>query len=64
MKKYYRVILSSLVMLLTACTTTSDITLNSEASPGITLSQYKTYQWNKSFITFNDPNNDWKSPST
>ena len=64
MKKYYLVFLCA--MLLPLCgfaSVTSDIKVDAEMAPNVTLHNYKTYDWLGSFSALNDPNKTWQPPN-
>lgn len=64
MKKFYFVFLSALLLLLSGCASvTSDIKVDAEAAPNVTLHNYKTYDWLGSFSALNDPNKTWQPPN-
>lgn len=61
MKKYYLVVLSAFILLLSGCATvTSDIQVNAEVAPNTTLSNYKTYDWLGAIGGLKDPNKTWQ----
>ena len=63
MKKYYLVVLSALLSLLSGCATvTNDIEVEAELTPNVTLSNYKTYDWLSSHGVLRDPNKTWQPP--
>ena len=63
MKKYYLVVLAALLSLLSACATvTSDIQVEAELIPNVTLSNYKSYDWLSSHGILKDPNKTWQPP--
>ena len=63
MKKYYLVILSAFLLMLSGCATvTRDIQVDAELIPNVKLSNYKTYDWLSSRGILKDPNKTWQPP--
>ena len=63
MKKYYLVVLSAFLLLLSGCATvTNDIQVGAELIPNLKLNNYKSYDWMSSHGILKDPNKTWQSP--
>ena len=63
MNKFYLVLLSTLLLLLTACASvTKDIQVDAKTDPKANLSGYKTYTWLGSAAILNDPEKKWHPP--
>ena len=64
MKKYYLMVLFSWLFLLSGCATvTSDIQVDADMASNTTLSNYKSYDWLRSYGILKDPNKTWQPPN-
>ncbi|MHC4691406.1 MAG: DUF4136 domain-containing protein [Planctomycetota bacterium] len=64
MNKSYRLLIASVVMLLSGCasTPTKDIVIDAQADPKANFSGYKTYTWLLTAAIINDPYGQWEPP--
>jgi len=64
MKKYYLVVITTFLLLLSGCATvTSDIQVEAEQISSVKLSNYKSYDWLGAQGVLKDPNKTWQPPN-